>query len=110
MTMMLSSPSNRELRDKYIRLALEAEDKANRIKNRIRARVEKDIRLKVSVQPEFWKARDVEGEIDFLTSKACSVDPDWKAQVTLNQWYTQYATMFATAHTGDCLEQLLRRG
>jgi len=93
--------------EKFLRLAKEAEQNADRIKRAIKDRVRRDIFIKVAAQRAFWKGRDISGEIDFLTSKAASADPGWKTQVALNQWYIQQATMYGTAANNDLLRYMI---
>lgn len=91
----------------YLSQARQAEKAADAIKREIRERVRRDIFIKVAAQKQFWKGRDIAGEIDFLTSKAASADPRWKTQVALNQWYMQQATMYGTAANQDLLIAIL---
>lgn len=91
----------------YLRLTKLAEHKADERKAQIKTRIERDIMIKVDAQPGFWRGRNVPDEIEFLTSKACSADPEWKKHVAMNQWYMQQAIMYGTAANNDLLRELL---
>ena len=97
-----------ELHRHYLRLAQLAEDRASARKRAIGKVIWRDLEIKFGAQPEFWKGREFVGEHEFLTSKAASVDPTWKTQVALNQWYISQATMYGTAATTDLLERLVK--
>lgn len=95
------------MHEKYLRLTKQAEQRADRRKAQIKAHVEHDLSIKFGAQPKFWQGRDYAGEVDFLTSKACGTDPEWKKQVAMNQWYMQQAIMYGTAANNDLLRALL---
>lgn len=100
--------SNAELHLLYLRKAQQAEERANARQRAIRGAVERDLRIKFNMQDRFWKGRDFTGEVDFATSKACSADPAWKKQVSLNQWYIAQATMYGTAANNELLQRIVK--
>lgn len=104
----LRGMTNTELHRHYLKLARHEESRATARKKAIRAITARDLHTKFNAQPEFWRERDMIGELDFLTSKAASADPTWKTHVAMNQWYIAQATMYGTAATTDLLERLVK--
>jgi hypothetical protein len=98
-----------QLRDHYLRKALEAEEAATTRRKNIKQQQTAEFADRITAQHEFWKDRNIEIEIAVRTDKACSVDPAYKNHISMNQWYTQYAIMFGIAANGDVLAVLLKR-
>lgn len=100
--------SNTAYHKHYLRLAKEAEEKAEAQKDRIRAICERDLEMKFKAQPKFWEGRGFLDELDFLTNKAASSDPTWKKYVAMNQWYIQQAVMYGTAANNELLTEIVQ--
>lgn len=80
-----------------------ARDKANRIKQDIAD----GIRHEIAIGSQNGK-RYAKQNVQLLIDRTTSNDPEWKTAVAQNQWYIQYATMYAQGTIIAQLAALLR--
>lgn len=111
--------TNAELRDKYLRMAEEASERASRRKAWIRRRENRNLRAMYDSNPKAhptlyavrndsaaW-GRQWDLLLETKTNVAASTDGVWKGAVADNQWYTQYAQMYGIAALSDDIRTLI---
>jgi hypothetical protein len=111
--------TNSELRDKYLRMAEEASERASRRKAWIHRRESRNLRAMYESNPKahpvLYAVRNHPTEwehqwnllLDTKTNVAASSDGVWKGHIADNQWYTQYAQMYGIAALSDDIRALI---